>query len=203
MADWDGDSPQLNKNLIEIRVSLERDAEKRVAPAVTLAKAWHTTMMAGLTVPDPVYVGRFRGEAGLETCRVRVGSAPGVPPADVASELTSFESTLQAAVSILDRAYPAGADLDTDGLAAVIDFAGWAHAEWVRIHPFRNGNGRTARVWANWILLRYGLPPAVRLRPRPESGYGAACARAMQKDWRPTARVFRVMVRDATTPPSG
>lgn len=202
MADWDADSPQLNKNLIEIRVSLERDAEKRVAPAVTLAKAWHTTMMAGLTVPDPVYVGRFRGEAGLETCRFRIGSASGVPPADVASELTSFEATLQAAVSILDRAYPAGVDLDADGLAAVIDLAAWAHAEWVRIHPFANGNGRTARVWANWILVRFGLPPAVRLRPRPESGYGAACARAMQGDWRPTARLFRVMVRDATAPPT-
>ncbi|MBI3490264.1 MAG: Fic family protein [Acidobacteria bacterium] len=77
---------------------------------------------------------------------------------------------------------PVGVDLDTDGLAAVIDLAAWAHAEWVRIHPFANGNGRTARVWANWIFVRYGFPPAVRLRPRPESGYGAACARAMATD---------------------
>ena len=28
------------------------------------------------------------------------------------------------------------------------------------------------------VFVRYGVPPAVRLRPRPDSGYGAACARA-------------------------
>jgi len=93
-------------------------------------------------------------------------------------------------------------DLDADGLAAVLDLAAWAHAEWVRIHPFANGNGRTARVWANLILVRYGIPPAVRLRPRPGGGYGAACARAMHGDWQPTALVFRVMLREATAPPA-
>lgn len=202
MADWDADSSQLRQNLADIRASLEHDAETRPSPAVALAKSWQATMMAGLTVPAARYLGRFRGEAGLEACRVRIGSASGVPPADVAGELTSFETTLQAAVSILDRAYTTGADLDTDGLAAVIDLAAWAHAEWVRIHPFANGNGRTARIWANWILMRYGLPLAIRLRPRPESGYGASCARAMQRDWQPTARLFRAMVLDATAPPT-
>jgi hypothetical protein len=36
------------------------------------------------------------------------------------------------------------------------------------VHPFANGNGRIARVWANWAAMRYGLPPFVRLTPRPE-----------------------------------
>ena len=58
------------------------------------------------------------------------------------------------------------------------DLAGGAHAEWVRIHPFANGNGRTARLWANYLLVRYGLIPVVRLRPRPEGGYGWATVRA-------------------------
>ena len=201
MADWDADSAQLHQNLTKVRASIQRDARKRVVPTVAVATVWQKTMLAGLTVPDPLYVGRFRGEAGLQNCQVRIGSALGVPPADVANELELFETRLDAAVSALDRKYPVGVDLDTDGLAAVIDLAGWAHAEWVRIHPFANGNGRTARVWANLILVRYGIPPAVWLRPRPESGYGAACARAVQGDWRPTALVFRVMLREATAGP--
>lgn len=201
MADWDADSPQLHQNLAKVRASIQRDARKRVVPTVAVAKVWQETMMAGLTVPDPLYVGRFRGEAGLQNCQVRIGNAPGVPPADVADELQLFETKLQAAVSALDQTYSVGVDLDTDGLSAVIDLAAWAHAEWVRIHPFANGNGRSARVWANLILVRYGIPPAVRLRPRPESGYGAACAKAMKGDWRPTALVFLVMVREATAPP--
>ena len=66
-----------------------------------------------------------------------------------------------------------------------------AHCEWVRIHPFANGNGRTARIWANSILMRYRLPTVVRLRPTPDAGYGSAAEAAMNGQWQPTARVFR------------
>jgi Fic family protein len=61
----------------------------------------------------------------------------------------------------------------------------------VRIHPFANGNGRTARLWANSLAIRYGLLPFIRLRPRTNSGYAGAGAKAMQGDWEPTAIVFR------------
>jgi Fic family protein len=67
----------------------------------------------------------------------------------------------------------------------------------VRIHPFANGNGRTARLWANFIAMRYGLPPFVTLRPRPGDDYGAAAAAAMDGDWRPTERVFRKLLGEA------
>jgi hypothetical protein len=39
--------------------------------------------------------------------------------------------------------------------------------------------------------VRYGLPPFIRLRPRPDEGYEDAGAKAMQGDWQPTAAVFR------------
>ena len=83
-------------------------------------------------------------------------------------------------------------------VAAVIDVAAWAHSEWVRIHPFPNGNGRTARAWVNWIFTRYGVPPVVPLRPRPGDGYANACARAMNGDWQPTVEVFTAMLHEAT-----
>lgn len=147
--------------------------------------------MVGLRVPDAAYVGAFRGEAGLEDVEVVVGGAYGVPAANVAAELAAFESTLMAIVEQLDDRYPDADALDPDGLEAVIDLAAWAHAEWVRIHPFTNGNGRTARFWANVILMRYGIEPVVRIRPRPSHGYGAAGAAAMRGDWEPTAADFR------------
>lgn len=76
----------------------------------------------------------------------------------------------------------------------MIDLAAWAHAEWVRIHPLGNGNGRTARIWANALLMRYGVPPVIRLRPRPDSGYAEAGTAAMHGDWRPTAALFRRLI---------
>lgn len=36
-----------------------------------------------------------------------------------------------------------------------------AHYELVTIHPFVDGNGRTARLLMNMILIRYGYPPAI------------------------------------------
>ena len=45
--------------------------------------------------------------------------------------------------------------------------------------------------------MRYGLPPFVRLRPRPDDGYGAAAAAAMAGRWTPTVHVFRHMYRAA------
>jgi hypothetical protein len=114
-----------------------------------------------------------------------------VDAAEVAEELAGFERKLHALLRELDTMLPTGQEPDADQLAAVVDLCAWVHAEWVRIHPFANGNGRTGRLWANFIAMRYGLPPFIRLRPRPNIGYGEAGAKAMQGDWKPTAVVFR------------
>jgi Fic family protein len=86
---------------------------------------------------------------------------------------------------------PGGKPADTAQLHSVLALCALAHGEWVRIHPFANGNGRTARLWANWCALRYGLPPFVRLKPRPQGeGYASAAARSMRGDHRQTVIVF-------------
>ena len=111
---------------------------------------------------EPRFVGIFRGEPGLERTGVKIGRYRGTPAAKVAEELKRFEEILQAAVAQMDSASPVGRELNADERDAVIDLCAWAHAEWVRIHPFANGNGRTARLWANFLAMRYGLPPFVR-----------------------------------------
>jgi len=45
-----------------------------------------------------------------------------------------------------------------------------AHRHLVDIHPFRDGNGRTARLLMNSILIRGGYPPIV-VRPEDRPGY--------------------------------
>ncbi len=40
-----------------------------------------------------------------------------------------------------------------------IEWAAWTHAEFVRIHPFPDGNGRTARMLMNLQLLTEGFQP--------------------------------------------
>lgn len=190
MPDWDEDSPELRQNLAEILEEITNRADQREIPTKEIARDWQRHMMQGLAV-EARYVGAFRGEPGLERTGVRIGGYLGAPAREVAGELEEFENTLRTAVAELDRALPIGKTLKPEERDAVIDFCAWAHSEWVRIHPFANGNGRTARLWANFLAMRYGLPPFVRLRPRPDGGYAEAGIKAMQGDWQPTAAVFR------------
>lgn len=197
MADWDQNSPRLSQNLKSVLRSLRRQARARAPIDVQLAKSWHAQIMNGLNVPDPQYVGAFRGEPGLESIGVRIGTHEGSPPAQVSAELQSFQAHLVAAIEYLDEVLPPGTVPDTNTLTAILDVCAFAHAEWVRIHPFANGNGRTARLWANLIAMRYGLPPFVRLRPRPAGdAYAQAGADAMTGKWENTADVFRDMLDD-------
>jgi hypothetical protein len=186
----------LRKNLGQVLKEIVRAAERREIPTLDTTRHWQSRMMEGLGVPDRRYLGAFRGEPGLEHTQVRVGANYGVDSADVSKELARFETRLQALVRELDALLPMDQELDADQLAAVIDLCAWVHAEWVRIHPFANGNGRTARLWANSLAIRYGLPPFIRLRPRPNAGYGNAGAKSMQGDWKPTAVVFRRLLND-------
>lgn len=152
--------------------------------------------MAGLEVPREEWRGAFRGEEGLEGLGVRVGKRLGVPSQEVAEALARFEEVLARMLELLDEQIAPGSDLEATQIEAVVEACARAHAEWVRIHPFANGNGRTARLWANAIAMRYGLPPFVRLRPRPKDGnYALAAKGAMTGKPEPTVHCFRGLLK--------
>jgi hypothetical protein len=195
MPDWDEDSPELRENLDRIQEQLPQEAAKREVPTREIARRWQKLFMQGLKADDPKYVGAFRGEPGLEDIGARIGNYRGTRAIHVARDLENFERELQKKVADLDKALSPGKELTAVELGEVIDLCAWAHAEWVRIHPFANGNGRTARLWADYLAMRYGLPAFVRLRPRPDGGYVEAGIFAMEGDWEPTAQVFLDMLQ--------
>lgn len=196
MPNWDEDSPQLEANLTQLLEEIATSSNRRVKPTIEAARHWQALAMRDLEVPDGRFISIFRGEPGLEHIAVRVGMNYGVDPADVGEALKQFEAKLQMLVAELDAILPPGQKLNSDQLSAIIDLCAWAHSEWIRVHPFANGNGRTARLWANSLAMRYGLPPFIRLRPRPNASYGQAGAKAMQGDWKPTAVVFHRLLED-------
>ena len=51
------------------------------------------------------------------------------------------------------------ADLDCKTDMNPIELAAWTHAEFVRIHPFVDGNGRTSRLIMNYQLMINGFLP--------------------------------------------
>ncbi|MBI2049191.1 MAG: Fic family protein [Parcubacteria group bacterium] len=62
-----------------------------------------------------------------------------------------------------------------DTMNVVIEVAAWLHHKIVHIHPFVEGNGRTARLAANLILQRYGLIGiSIKIEAENKNGYRMA-----------------------------
>ncbi|KAA0184150.1 Adenosine monophosphate-protein transferase FICD, partial [Fasciolopsis buskii] len=136
------------KSLMEQNEVLGLDAALRFLNS-TLLRGHHTTITLStifelhrhiLSFVDPSEAGNLR--------RTQVFIADHNPPPpeavlDLMTELVSW--------------------LNGDQLSDVhpIELAALTHWKLVYIHPFYDGNGRTARLLMNLILMRAGLPPAI------------------------------------------
>lgn len=197
MPGWNENSPELDAHLAEAQRLAAEHALARRRLTLDEIKAWHRATMKGLDIDDAAaldiaaedMVGEFRGPPRLTGIGVRIGAYYGTPSKGVAAQTRRFIGTLQKLLRALDQRHPRDRldDVDTDGMRIVAEAAAWAHAEWVRIHPFTDGNDRTSRLMANAILVRYGLPPVFALRPRPVGDYEEAASAAMDGDHWPMA----------------
>jgi cell filamentation protein len=66
------------------------------------------------------------------------------------------------------------------------------HTELVLIHPFRDGNGRLARLLATLMALQSGLPPLdfSSLKGHRRKAYYAAIQAGLDRDYKPMEDVF-------------
>ena len=96
-------------------------------------------------------------------------------------------------VAIFDRDVLSKSPIIADDGATVIAFAAEVMGEVIAIHPFREGNGRTAFMLGNLILMQNDfLPLDVYDRQRDQERYFAACERArLKKEYAPMASLIR------------
>lgn len=116
---------------------------------------------------DPIESGKFRGH------QVYVGNF--VPPAadQVETLIYEFIEWLNSN-QLLTEAHP-------------IQIAALAHYKFVYIHPFYDGNGRTARLLMNLILMKSGYPPVI-VKKEDRLDYYAYLEMANQGDVKPFIR---------------
>ncbi|MGH2947331.1 MAG: Fic family protein [Solirubrobacteraceae bacterium] len=198
-----GSEARIAANAQRVLAGIAATADERLPPSIATAQQWHRDLYDGVARPFDYYAGEVRDSddhfPDLIGYEVKVGSSPGVPSREVPAALESFERAARTAAVGLDLAIPVGAHpstLEPRQLHGVLTYCAVLHGEWVRIHPFANGNGRTARLWANWAALRYGLPPFVTVKPRPANPYGAAAMASMGGDHQVTLAVFDQMLRE-------
>lgn len=78
----------------------------------------------------------------------RVAAFIPVHPKDLPGLFEQFSEELQTRTRTIDGLMP---------VDQIIDIAAWAHIELIRMHPFNDGNGRTARSVVDFIFRRANL----------------------------------------------
>lgn len=116
---------------------------------------------------DPIESGKFRQH------QVYVGDFVPPPPQLVDSLMLEFIEWLNEIMISLD-AHP-------------VQIAALAHYKFVYIHPFYDGNGRTARLLMNLILMKSGYPPVI-IRKEERLEYYEYLEQANQGDVKPFIR---------------
>ena len=71
------------------------------------------------------------------------------------------------------------------------------HAELSLIHPFREGNGRCARLLSTLVALQAGLPPLdfSGVRGQEKQRYIAAIHAALDRNYEPMRQVMRRVIK--------
>ena len=71
-----------------------------------------------------------------------------------------------------------------------IEFAAWTHAEFVKIHPFVDGNGRTSRMIMNYQLMASGFLPVSIAKENRLEYFETLEAYAVEGDLKPFANMI-------------
>jgi fido (protein-threonine AMPylation protein) len=160
-------------------------------------KTWHGKLFESV-VPVPYYAGHYRCADSRYPClnvNNHVAGVSGAPFEDVADRMQLFSEALESGTIDTDK-FVATHETPELKLKAALQLAAFAAGSVIQIHPFLNGNGKTARLAANFFCNRYGYGmPFFLNRPWPNSPaaeYSTACRAAMASgDFRP---LFRYLI---------
>jgi len=129
------------KNLSEALTFLEELASERDPILEVHVRQIHAAVLRGI---DDVNAGQYRS---VEV-KITGSEFSTEPPESIPSAMASWSAWLRKAQEEQHEATP-------------LEIAAAAHTWFVQIHPFIDGNGRTARILLNLLLMRGGYPIAV------------------------------------------
>lgn len=83
------------------------------------------------------------------------------------------------------------------GMSEIARAIAVVHTEFLLIHPFREGNGRVARLLAVLMALQAGLPPLDfgNIKGRKRQEYFRAVQAGLDRDYKPMEKVFSAVIR--------
>ncbi|MCW3104788.1 MAG: hypothetical protein JWO09_3228 [Bacteroidetes bacterium] len=115
-------------------------------------KEIHKAIMREDTPEEEAKVGKWKTESN-HLLNYKGEKYEFVPPADVSKEMHSL-------IDWLNVKYDGIIKEEANRIHPVL-LAFEFHIKYVSIHPFHDGNGRTARILMNLILIAFGYPPVI------------------------------------------
>lgn len=129
---------------------------------------------------DDQYAGRYRH------LNVLIAGAAHRPP-DALQIVTQMQTFIEAYQTTAQALHP-------------VARAAWVHAEFVKIHPFVDGNGRTSRLLMNLELMKAGFPAAVLPVERRLAYYEALDTAHCEGDLEPFVQLVATCVAQSFEP---
>ena len=188
-----GSDEQVLKNRLGIK-SAEKmdDAEARALERAMIAFVEKYTERHPFTANDlcemhKAWLGEIYGWAGsYRQVNVSKGDFPFAAAAQVPTLMAQLER------DVLRRDTPC----NFKGRAHVVRALAETHVELVLIHPFREGNGRVARILSTLMALQAGLPllDFGLIAGEKKEAYFAAVQAGLDRNYKPMERLFSEII---------
>lgn len=190
-----GSNKQVLKNLLGIKS--RRTIDQQEAESLFNTEKWafgyfsrnHRFTAADVKKIHKVFLGRIYAWAGsYRNVNLTKGGFPFAPAREIHPLMAEFSD------NILSRYTPC---IFKDK-EKVIDAIGIVHSELLLIHPFREGNGRLARLLADLMALQAGLPALDWfIKDGLKQSYYQAIQSGLSKDYEPIKAVIRKALQRA------
>ena len=189
-----GSHGRVLKNLSGIKSKREMDRVEAKEQLWTLEElsgiydADHIFTSADICKMHKIWLGKIYEWAGqYRQVNVSKGEFPFASAKQIPSLMSGFEK------GPLEKYTPCRFSIH-EGLARAIAIV---HTELVLIHPFREGNGRVARILSTLMALQAGLPPldfgGITGKARQE--YFVAVRAGLDNNYEPMEKIFNAVIR--------
>jgi len=118
---------------------------------------------------------------------------------NISKENTAFASAqnIEASLKQLSLEFEANKPNPNDSKATLAEKLAFLHCELNAIHPFREGNGRTIRLFLDLLTIHAGYE-AVDFKSIPDEEYLNACKAGMLQNYEPMEVIYSKLLRITT-----
>jgi len=191
-----GSGNRVLKNLLGLKS--KRAIDQKEAQALFDAEKWafgyfsagHRFTESDIKKIHRVFLGKIYPWAGdYRNVNLTKGDFPFAPASQMARLMAEFSG------HILARYTPCRFKDKEKVIAAI----GIVHSELLLIHPFREGNGRVARLLADLMVLQAGLPllDFGFIKGQAKNAYYRAIQSGLSKDYKPIKAIMRQALQRA------